>query len=704
MNWIFTPAAGLLFSGAVVSLLVALVAWRKGAASGGRTLSVMMFAVFIWSAAQGLEAGFVDLPNKIFCSQVQYLGVMSCPVLVYLFVRRFVLQRPLTDRRRLALLWIVPAAVFLLAATNGAHRLVWSSFSPSPVSGSNLYVYHHGPAFWAGVAYAYLLIAASLAYLVRAYVRFRGLQRRQAGALLAAMPWPWLANIMYSLGLSPSPGLDYTPLGFTVTGAIILWSIYGLQLVDLVPVAREKVIDSMSDSLIILDPDDRVMALNPAALRLLQKIGAADAGLPIDRLAGRPAARIFARWPALVRSLTDPEAGQIELAWTDGAERLDFDLRLSPIAGRRGRITGWVAILHDITRLKLTEAEAVRGRRIAETFHEIAQDLGAALRGSELSSRVLGQLRKVISYDAGVFFRLEGDLLEAAWAVGGPDAEALIGQHFVIGENRLCSQVARERVAKIVPDLRAEDILLPRRPDRPLHSFLGVPIISEFDIRGLLALYSAEPGHFTEEDKHVAELFAVQAGIALKNSWLYDDARRQAVTDNLTGVDNRRAFFEQADREFKKAQRYGRPLTLIMIDLDNFKRINDTFGHLSGDRILQAVAAEIKKTLRAASSDRVCRYGGEEFLVLLAETGTGAAAAAAERLRRRVADLRVETDSGEAAVTISLGVAGFRGEPGTILEHLISRADDAMYAAKAAGRNRVVKAPEAGPAGPEPAA
>jgi diguanylate cyclase (GGDEF)-like protein len=700
VTWIFTPAAGLLFSGAVVSFLVAFVAWRKGAASGGRTLSIMMFAVFVWSAAQGLEAGFVDLPSKIFCSQVQYLGVESSPVLVFLFGLQFARQRPFGDRRRLVLLWIVPAAIFLLAATNNAHHLVWSSFSPSPVPGSNLYVYHHGPAFWVGVIYAYLLVATTLVYLVRAYIRFRGLQRRQAVALLAALPWPWLANILYSLGLSPSPGLDYTPLGFTVTGAILLWSIYGLQLVDLVPVARDKVIDSMSDSLIILDPDDRVMALNPAALRLLRMIGAAEAGLPFDRLAGRPAALIFTRWPELVRSLTDAEAGQVELSWTGGERRLDFDLRLSPIAGRRGRITGWVAILHDITRLKRTEAEAVRGRRIAETLHEIAQDLGATLRGSELSSRVLEQLRKVIAYDVGVFFRLQGGLLEAAGAVGGPDAEALIGQHFAIGENRLCNQVIRERLAKIVPDLKAEDILLPQRLIRPLRSFLGVPIYAHLDITGLLALYSAQPDHFTDEDRHVASAFAVQAGIALENSRLYDDVRHQAVTDNLTGTANRRAFFEEAEREFKKTKRYGRPLALIMIDLDNFKKINDTFGHLAGDRVLKAVADEIGRTLRVKSSDRVGRYGGEEFLVMLAETGTGAAAAAAERLRRRVAELRVETDSGPAAVTISLGVAGFHGERGLTLERLISLADDAMYAAKAAGRNRVVRAPETAQPGP----
>ena len=702
MTWIFTPAAGLLFSGAVVSLLVAVVAWRKGAASGGRTLSVMMFAVFIWSAAQALEAGFVDLPAKIFFSQIQYLGVQSSPVLVFLFGLRFARQRPFGDRRALAGLWIVPAVIFLLAATNGAHHLVWTSFSQSPVPGSNLYLYHHGPAFWVGLAYAYLMVALTLFCLVRAYVRFRGLQRRQAGALLAAMPWPWVANVIYSLGLSPSPGLDYTPLGFTVTGAIVLWSIYGLQLVDLVPVARDKVIDSMSDALVILDPDDRIMALNPAGLRLLQMIGAEEAGLPFDRLAGRPAARIFARWPELVRSLTDAEAGQIELAWTGDGPRRDFDLRLSPIAGRRGRITGWVAILHDITRLKQTEAEAIRGRRIAETLHEIGQELGATLRGSELSSRVLEQLRKVIAYDVGVFFRLKDDLLEVAGAVGGPDAEALVGQHFSIDENGLCSQSLRERAAKIVPDLKSEDILLPRRHDRPLRSFLGVPIYVLQDITGLLALYSTEPHHFTEEDRHVVSVFGVQAGIALENSRLYDDARRQAVTDNLTGMANRRAFFEEADREFKKARRYGRPLTLIMIDLDCFKKVNDTFGHLTGDRVLKAVAGEIGRTLRIDSSDRVCRYGGEEFLVMLAETGAGPAAAAAERLRRRVEELRIDTESGPAAVTISLGVAGFRGEAGLTLERLISLADDAMYAAKAAGRNRVARAPE--PPRPGPAA
>lgn len=699
MNWIFTPIAGLLFSGAVVSLLVALIAWRKGAASGGRTLSFLMFAVFIWSLAQGFESGFVDLPNKIFCSQLQYLGVMSSPVLVFMFVRRFAQQRLSGNRKRLVLLWIVPAAVFLLAATNGAHHLVWTSFSPSPVPGSNLYLYHHGPAFWAGVGYAYLLITASLLLLVRAYIRFRGLQRRQAGALLAAMPWPWVANIIYSLGLSLSPGLDYTPLGFTVTGAIILWSIYGLQLVDLIPVARDKVIDSMSDGLLILDPDDRIMALNPAAIRLLERLGAPEAGFPVDRLAGRPVAQVFARWPELVRSLTDAAAGQVELAWTDGAERLDCDLRLSPISGRRGRVTGWVAILHDITRLKQTEAEAVRGRRIAETLHEIAQDLGATLSGAELSRRVLAQLRKVIDYDVAVFFRLEGGLLEAAWAVGAPDAEALVGQHFAIDENRLCGQIIRERQAIFVADLKPEDILLPPRADRILRSFLGVPIYAGLEITGLLALYGVAPGHFTKEDRNVAAAFAVQAGIALENSRLYDDARRRAVTDSLTGASNRRAFFEEAEREFKKSRRYGRPLTLIMIDLDNFKRINDTFGHLAGDRILKAVAAEIGKILRVDSSDRICRYGGEEFLVMLAETGPRAAAAAAERLRRRVAELRMETESGPASVTISLGVAGFQGGPGLTLERLISQADDAMYEAKAAGRNRVIAAPE--PAPPE---
>jgi diguanylate cyclase (GGDEF)-like protein len=167
-------------------------------------------------------------------------------------------------------------------------------------------------------------------------------------------------------------------------------------------------------------------------------------------------------------------------------------------------------------------------------------------------------------------------------------------------------------------------------------------------------------------------------------------AREQlrARTDDLTGLHNRRYFFELAEREFSLARRHGRALSLIMIDIDHFKRINDTFGHQSGDAVLAHVA-QIAAAHRR-TGDIVARYGGEEFVLLLPETTAEHALVVAEQLCRAVGAADLDTPGGRATLTISGGVAGL-GADTQSLEELIRQADRAMYAAKAQGRNRVMR-------------
>ena len=165
---------------------------------------------------------------------------------------------------------------------------------------------------------------------------------------------------------------------------------------------------------------------------------------------------------------------------------------------------------------------------------------------------------------------------------------------------------------------------------------------------------------------------------------------RQATRDLLTGLLNRRALGEQLEREARRAARYGRPLTLIMIDLDRFKRLNDEYGHLVGDQVLREFARRSAATLR--DSDILGRWGGEEFLVGLVETGPDRAEVVAERIRRACADTPLETEDGSTVpFTVSLGVGPvWHGEP---LDEAIRRVDDALYEAKRQGRNRVTVAP-----------
>ncbi|MEX2642227.1 MAG: diguanylate cyclase [Acetobacterales bacterium] len=166
--------------------------------------------------------------------------------------------------------------------------------------------------------------------------------------------------------------------------------------------------------------------------------------------------------------------------------------------------------------------------------------------------------------------------------------------------------------------------------------------------------------------------------------------RTLATTDELTGTANRRAFMEKAAEELARARRYGRPLSLLMLDIDHFKQVNDNHGHGTGDAALRSLAETARGQLRV--SDLLGRLGGEEFATLLPETDMNAAREVAERIRRAIAAAEIESGSGPLQVTVSIGASGL-GADGDDIEHLMSRADSALYEAKRAGRNRVVAEP-----------
>jgi len=168
-----------------------------------------------------------------------------------------------------------------------------------------------------------------------------------------------------------------------------------------------------------------------------------------------------------------------------------------------------------------------------------------------------------------------------------------------------------------------------------------------------------------------------------------EENRRLSITDPLTGVYNRRYLMEQLPREIDRAARYGRQLAAVMCDVDFFKKINDTHGHLTGDEVLKWFGSTLKAGVR--SSDWIARYGGEEFVIVLPETNVANAALAAEHLRKKIAELPFEASGQELTVSASFGVSGWRDKvpQGATLDSLMARCDAGVYASKAAGRNRI---------------
>ena len=192
-----------------------------------------------------------------------------------------------------------------------------------------------------------------------------------------------------------------------------------------------------------------------------------------------------------------------------------------------------------------------------------------------------------------------------------------------------------------------------------------------------------------KEDQNLLESLVALASLAFENARLYREAQELAVTDGLTRLMLRRPLMERLDLELKRAQEQGQPMSLVMLDIDHFKSVNDTYGHPAGDLVLREVAAVLRRSVRDV--DLCGRYGGEEFVVILPQTPLDGAKLVAERVREAVAMRGFELRGERREITVSLGVAT-APEHGMEARALIGAADEALYASKQAGRNRVTLA------------
>lgn len=219
-----------------------------------------------------------------------------------------------------------------------------------------------------------------------------------------------------------------------------------------------------------------------------------------------------------------------------------------------------------------------------------------------------------------------------------------------------------------------------------IQTCLGIPLIKGKEIIGILSVFSKKENAFNQKQIQLLETIASQLSITFQNVKMYERMKELAIIDELTGIYNRRFFYLAANKEIDRAVRYHKSLSLILIDIDHYKDVNDHFGHIAGDKVLQRLTQVIQKELR--ESDIFSRYGGEEFLILLANAEIKDAVAVAERLREKVEELQVRYNEEEISVTISLGVTQLTAERNT-LQELIAVVDQALYGAKQKGRNRV---------------
>ena len=532
MNFQYHPYALYLFISAIITLIASLIAWRRSA-PGAFALGLLLLSMAVWSGSYAARWTDISPEAKIFWFNVMYIGVIAVPALFLIFALTITYNESwLKSRRNLLLLSVQPVVSLLLLWTNEFHHLYYLSIQVIEKDGLTLLDFVRGPWYFVNVAYSYLAIIIAIVLIFLGALRSGPLFKNQYRLILLGSILPWAGNIYNEINFTALNGLDLSPITFGISGVIFAFAVLRSGFMDLIPVARSRLIENMQDGVLVLDSQNRVVDINSAMEKFL-------GGEPASLL-GKSASDILSAWMEKADPLLTGLESQTEMRIPKDPSRY-LDFRVTPLYDKDQRPNGCLIVFREVTERK---------------------DVEKKLRNAN--------------------YRLQSQLIE-----------------------------------------------------------IGT---------------------------------------------LQSQLREQAIRDPLTNLFNRRYLEETLDRELARAAREVYPICIIMIDIDHFKQVNDTYGHEAGDLVLKAMADVLAQQSRRG--DFACRFGGEEFVIVMPNINTEMAHKRAQKLRESLNSLSVPYGRYDLTATFSMGIASYPAN-GDDRDVLLRAADKAMYAAKEAGRDHI---------------
>jgi len=852
----FPPYAMAYVFATILCFLSAAMTWRRRLNPGYRSFTMLMLALATWSFASVFEAGATTVNEKIFWSKWQYIGITTVSPLWLLFAAEFTKNNIFNKTFIRYAIWVIPFATLALSSTNEWHGWIWEDVRIID-SALNIAVYQHGWFWNIHTVFSYMYLLLGTIFLLRAMIHYSKKQKRQVLIIIVGILFSWTANFLYITEVIPISGIDITPLSFSFVALLMAWSIMRMHIFDLASIVREKLLDSMQDGVILIDPQDNILEINPAALKITDYKGRKP---PI----GKSVWDVYQQYGEALETMRNRTDFREEVTFS-GEPTKTLDFTVTSIRGSRSSPVGQLIVLRDITEHKKMEKREAEQHRFVEELVKINTVINSSLEFNEVLEKIMESVTRVVPHDAaniallthdgfGVFssvsdFHKYGwrdsilnkeynlltipnykkmadskqaiivsdvredpnwdDTIEGSqWIrsfVGAPiyredkllgfiniDSEqpnffkpihaerllvfanqvsiALENANLFSNMNSRAHEMAAlyaissainsgvgleettkglfEQLKKVIPtdlfylalydstqdlvdfyiyfngkleskretlhlhgqvsttryvvekrktvyipdlhsdayELSKKDVLRFPNIQFDSRSYLGVPLVLREQVMGVLGVESLQANAFTPDHIRIGETIANQVGLAIENAKLFDQMQKMAITDGLTGLNNRRYFMELAEKEFSRAKRYHKQISVAMIDIDHFKKVNDSYGHMSGDMVLQRLAQIMTNMMR--DIDVICRYGGEEFMILFPETSISDAASAAERLCKTIAETNFAVEEGSTKITISIGLA--ENSSGiTTLYDVLQAADRALYDAKDAGRNCV---------------
>lgn len=325
-----------------------------------------MAAAGEWALAYALSLTSVGKDTQLLWIKIRYIGIVIVPGAWLTFALLQTGYGKWVTQRNLLLLAIEPLIILLLIWTNEWHMLYWTEVTQKQLGPFFAIHIVQGVFYWIHVAYSYLLIVLGSFLLISKVLRSPRLYRRQSLAVLFGAVGPIVGDVLSTFGLLPVSWLDMTPFFFTLTGIAMAWGVFQFRLLDIVPIARDTVIESMSDGVLVLDDEDRIVDINPVAEGIVS--------LTASEVVGQPAEEVLSRWPNLVKRYRSVPETHTEIAVGEGVVQRCFDLRISPLRDWRRRLAGRLIVLRDVTDRKIIETELQKAKEAAEAANQAKTD------------------------------------------------------------------------------------------------------------------------------------------------------------------------------------------------------------------------------------------------------------------------------------------------------------------------------------------
>ncbi len=342
------------------------------------------------------------------------------------------------------------------------------------------------------------------------------------------------------------------------------------------------------------------------------------------------------------------------------------------------------------------DLKALVARKLTEThlFFEAGRIIASEVEPEELMRKVIASIGKAMTFDNASVYLVKKDLtgLDPFFATGPLFQDLKLDSLYL--DYGAPGMIAATGEPLFIGNAEHYEGFL-HYPDEPRQtgSYMGVALKSDTRVLAVMGLSREQQDAFRIEEFDILRTLGHLVAAGLEKADLFKKTLELARVDELTGLFNYRVLMEKLEEEVRRQVRTHREFSFVMIDIDDFKRVNDRYGHLEGSRLLAQLGGLLKAAVRTDSTDTVYRYGGEEFSILMGETSIAEAEEVAERLRKTIEDypFSFKVAHPDEPLTVSMGVANMQAKSGKTVQHLINEADTALYCSKANGKNQVTR-------------